>query len=200
MQPRSPVGTGKARGLEAPRGGERAAQSQWKEEAAVQTPLLSSQVGREPERVNRGWGGARGGNHCSVDPLNSQKFACSLTFLCNPQINTPGGFAFIPGDAQGVSQHGCCWPCKTTLCPLIAAQTVNKCPSRGLFDATFLAFLCFLVVILRPPHVEPKCCLALLSTGCDAPRGDTPVSEKRGSGVSCSAAGREFYVDQQYGK
>ena len=50
---------------------------------------------------------------------------------------------------------------KVTLCPLVSAHAVNKCPSCSLFSASFLIFLCLVLVTLLF-NMSPMCSAAML--------------------------------------
>ena len=47
------------------------------------------------------------------------------------------------------------------LCPLVSAHIVNKCPSCSLFSASFLIFLCIMLVTLKF-NMSPMCSAAIL--------------------------------------
>lgn len=111
------------------------------------------------------------------------KFACSLKFICNPQINTQVISMVIHGHAenckifQSPDAH---FPAEvkqgSALPSCFSSHTVKKCPYGGIFNATTFAFLCFWSVISlfeMAPSIVLKCCLVFLCTeGCNVPYGE----------------------------
>lgn len=68
---------------------------------------------------------------------------------------------------------------KVTLCRLISAYTVNRCPFCGLFSAMFFVSVCFLLVILLL-KMALKCRAEVLSSFPEVQEGCICLTEKIG--------------------
>lgn len=75
---------------------------------------------------------------------------CSVIFVCNPDISTPGAFTVIHTHAQVTSHLNCStyvFPVEVeqgnTLPSGFRSHSINKCPFPGLFNTTFSHFVCF---------------------------------------------------------
>ena len=78
------------------------------------------------------------------------EFPYSLKFICNLKINPCSAFMVSFRHVQSGKKFESCSQLrlnKATLCSLVSAPTVHKCPVPGLLSAPFSTFLYFLLVI-----------------------------------------------------
>ena len=57
----------------------------------------------------------------------------------------------------------CTFPAEVTLCLHVSVHTINMCPFFLVCNATFLSFLCFLLVIFADPNGPPAECWTAVS-------------------------------------
>lgn len=111
------------------------------------------------------------------------KFAYSLTFICNPQINTPGTFLVICGHAQSGEDFELpdvpVPSCGGTRCRSdagVSSHAVNQGPFRGAPGATFFTclhtLLAFSLFKMAPGMVLKWRAVFLCARGYEGPRGE----------------------------